>query len=102
MTAKNLFFYNNPSMGIGLPHKIELNWGIGGLFAGNSLGHAVIGNQDLSEDDNMRRNVTIAALADDPTDGGNYRSLRVTFRFSDVSSISWFLLSKIEICSSPG
>ena len=102
VTAINLFFYNNPSMGIGLPHEIELNWGTGGLFAGNSLGHAVIGNQDLSEDDNMRRNVTIAALEDDPTDSDDFRSLGVTFRFSDVSSIRWLLLSEIEICSSPG
>ena len=102
VTAINLFFYNNPSMGVGLPHKIELNWGTSALFAGNSLGHAVIGNQDLSEDDNMRRNVTIAALADDSSDSGDFTSLAVTFRFSDVNSIRWLLLSEIEICSSPG
>ena len=102
VTAINLFFYNNPSMGIGLPHEIELNWGPFSLFAGNSLGHAVFGNQDLSEDDNMQRNITIAALADDPTDGGDYRSIGVTFHFSNVNSIRWLLLSEIEICSSPG
>ena len=102
VTAINLFFYNNPSMGIGLPHEIELNWGTSALFAGNSLGHAVIGNQDLSGDDNMQRNVTIAALEDDPTDRDDFKSLGVTFRFSDVNSIRWLLLSEIEICSSPG
>ena len=45
----NLFFYNTPSMGIGLPHEIELNWGdVNTVLAMNQVGHAVLGNNNLS------------------------------------------------------
>ena len=99
VTGINLFFYNIPSMGIGLPHEIELNWGTSTTLANNRLGHVVLGNQDLSEDDNILRNVTIAALANDGGDGMSYRSINISFSFSDANNIKWLLLSEIEICN---
>ena len=103
VTAVNLFFSNIPSMGIGLPYKIELNWGDGPILVNNPLGHAVLGNSDLSQEDNTTRNVTIAAIADDSDDETNYMAFSITFRFSeDVNSIRWLILSEVEICTSPG
>ena len=99
VTGINLFFYNIPSMGIGLPHEIELNWGTSTTRADNRLGHVVLGNQDLREDDDILRNVTIVALATDGADDVPYRSINITFRFSDANHIRWLLLSEIEICN---
>ena len=101
--AVNLFFYNIPSMGIGLPHEIELRWGdITLIDTPNPLGRAVLGNSDLSQEDNTTRNVTIAAIADDSGDETNYRAISITFRFSDASPIRWLILSEVEVCTSPG
>ena len=100
VTAVNLFFYNIPSMGIGLPHEIELNWGNMNLaFTPFRLGHAVLGNSDLSQEDNTTRNVTIAAIADDNDDETDYTALSITFRFSDANPIRWLILSEVEICN---
>ena len=102
VTAVNLFFSNIPSMGIGLPYKIELNWGDGPILVNNPLGHAVLGNSDLSQEDNTTRNVTIAAIADDSGDLTDYDALSITFRFSDANPIRWLILSEVEICIRPG
>ena len=102
VTAVNLFFSNIPSIGIGLPYELELNWGDGPILADNPLGHAVLGNSDLSQEDSTTRNVTIAAIADTIDDETGYASLSITFRFSDASPIRWLILSEVEICTSPG
>ena len=103
VTAVNLFFYNIPSMGIGLPHEIELNWGNINLgFTPNRLGLAVLGNGDLNQEDNTTRNVTIAAIADTNDDETGYTALSITFRFSAANPIRWLILSEVEICTSPG
>ena len=96
--AVNLFFYNIPSMGIGLPHEIELNWGNTNLlFTPNRLGRAVLGNSDLNQEDNTTRNVTIAAVADDSGDETTHGSLSITFCFSDSIHIRW-VISVDAIC----
>ena len=103
VTAVNLFFYNIPSIGIGLPHEIELNWGdLNTVFTPNRLGLAVLGNSDLSQEDNTTRNVTIAAIADTNDDETDYSALSITFRFSDANPIRWLILSEVEICTSAG
>ena len=103
VTAVNLFFSNIPSIGIGLPHEIELNWGnTNPVFTPNRLGHAVLGNSDLSQEDNTTRNVTIAAIADDSGDETDYTAFSITFRFSDANPIRWLILSEIEICTNSG
>ena len=97
--AVNLFFYNIPSMGIGLPNEIELNRGTSQIIADSPLRYAVLGNSDLSQEDNTTRNVTIAAIAED---GGEYRSIAITFRFSEADPIRWLILSEVEICTDQG
>ena len=96
----NLFFYNTPSMGIGLPHEIELNWGdVNTVLAMNQVGHAVLSNSDLSQEDNTLRNVTIIAIPDDSGNETDYRAVSITFRFSDTRRIRWLILSEVEICN---
>ena len=93
----NLFFYNIPSMGIGLPHEIELMWGDNTVLVNNPLRHAVLGNSDLSQSDNTTRNVTIVAIPDNI--GDVYRAVSITFHFSDTSHIRWLILNEVEICT---
>ena len=94
----NLFFYNIPSMGIGLPHEIELMWGnVNTVLAMNPLRYAVLGNSDLSQEDNATRNITIAILPDNI--GDEYTAVSITVRFPDASCIRWLILSEVEICT---
>ena len=92
----NLFFYNIPSMGIGLPHEIELMWGDNTILIDNPLRHAVLGNSDLSQNDNTTRNVTVAVLPDNVDE---YRAVSIAFRFSYTSHIRWLILSEVEVCT---
>ena len=87
-------------MGIGLPHEIELAYSNNPLDVSNPLGHAVLGNQDLSEDDNILRNVTVAVVPSGTSP--SYTSIGITLRFSELNRISWLLLSEIEICNDAG
>ena len=96
----NLFFYNNPSVGVGLPHEIELAYSDNPLAVSNPLGHAVLGNQDLNEDDNVLRNATVAVVPSG--NSPSYTSIGITFRFSELNRIRWLLLSEIEICTDNG
>ena len=100
VTGINLFFYNNPSVGVGLPHEVEVVYSDNPLAVSNPLGHAVLGNQDLSEDDNILRNVTVAVLPS--WSSPVYSSIGITFHFSELNRISWLLLSEIEICADAG
>ena len=97
ITGVNLYFYNVPSMGIGLPHEIDLSWGdMNAITANNPLEHVILGNQDLALDDNVLRNVTIVAT----NDGGRpYTTVGITFRFSDENRIRWLLLTEVEVCN---
>ena len=72
-------------MGIGLPHKLELRWN--NFHSNHALGHAVLGNSDLNQDDNALRNVTIAAIPDVSGDETNYGGVSITFCFSDTNRI---------------
>jgi hypothetical protein len=84
-----LFFYNIPSMGIGLPN-IE-------LFAGSGTAqqtYFLTGNQDISQEDNGRRNVALSF------DGAVTPVLRFEFVF-DNTDIDWLILSEILLCTDP-
>ena len=60
----NLFFYNIPSSGIGLP-PAELFWSdVSPLNPNIPLSHAIVGNQDLSQDDSTLRNVSLVVTTD--------------------------------------
>ena len=96
----NLFFYNIPSSGIGLP-PVELFWGdTNPLNPDVPLSHAIVGNQDLSQDDRTLRNVSLVVTTDqDDPSITDYRFFRIRFTFSAVTNlIDWILLSEVQLC----
>ena len=94
----NLFFYNIPSSGIGLP-PAELFWSDSNLFKPDGpLSHTIVGNQDLSQDDRTLRNVSLAVTTDQDSIP-DYRYFRICFTFpAETSLIDWILLSEIQLC----
>ena len=97
----NLFFYNIPSSGVGLP-PAELYWSNSNpTLPGNLLSHVIVGNQDLSQDDSTPRNVSLVVTGDQPQ--SNYRYLRVRFTFpAETSLLDWILLSEVQLCGAAG
>jgi len=76
----NLFFYNIPSSGIGLP-PAELFWSVGNAYNPNiPLPHIIVGNQDLSQDDCTLRNVSLVVTTDQDSIP-DYRYFRIHFTF---------------------
>ena len=94
----NLFFYNIPSSGIGLP-PAELFWSDVTPFTPDiPLSHAIVGNQDLSQDDRTLRNVSLVVTTDQDSIV-DYRYFRICFTFSvETSLIDWILLSEVQLC----
>ena len=101
----NLFFYNIPSSGIGLP-PAELFWGNANpLNPDVPLSHAIVGNQDLSQDDTTLRSVSLVVTTDQDNDPSitDYRYFRIRFTFpAETSLIDWILLSEVQLCGEAG
>ena len=97
----NLFFYNIPSSGVGLP-PAEFYWSdTDPQLPGNRLSHVIVGNQDLSQNDRTLRNVSLVVTGDQPQN--NYRYFRVRFTFpAETSLIDWILLSEVHFCEEAG
>ena len=95
----NLFFYNIPSSGIGLP-PAELFWSnTNPLTPDTPLSHAIVGNQDLSQDDRTLQNVSLVVT----TVTANYRYFRIRFTIpAETSRIDWILLSEVQLCGGAG
>ena len=92
----NLFFYHTPSMGIGLP-DVQLKGVSSGTTTRTPLPYLITGNQDLNEDDDRRRNITLSVLSP-----SGYDRYELTFDFNvNLNGISEMLLSEIELCGSP-
>ena len=85
VTGTNLYFYNIPSWKIGLPYDTVVTSSIS----------FIEGNQDLSQNDNQLRNVTLIPRA---TIESKRHSIQ--FRFSNIDKIDWLLLTEVEICTS--
>ena len=98
----NLFFYNIPSSGIGLP-PAELFWSDTNLFNPDiPLSHVIVGNQDLSQDDRTLRNVSLVVTTDQDSIT-DYRYFRIGFTFpAETSLIDWILLSEVQLCGEAG
>ena len=97
----NLFFYNIPSSGVGLP-PVELYWSTRSIFPQlpeNLLSHVIVGNQDLSQNDSTPRNVSLVVTNNPQT---NYRNFRIRFTFPETSLIDWILLSEVQLCGAAG
>ena len=82
----NLYFYNIPSRNIGLPYDTVLS--------STSL-YFIEGNQDLSQNDNQLRNITLI-----PSATIESKRFTIKFRFSDINKIDWLLLTEVELCTS--
>jgi len=97
----NLFFYNIPSSGIGLP-PAELFWSVVPLSQYNPLSHVILGNQDLSQDDRTLRNVSLVVTTD-LSSITDYTSFRIHFTLpAETSLIDWILLSEVQLCGEAG
>ena len=98
----NLFFYNIPSSGIGLP-PAELFWdNTDPINPDEPLSHVIVGNQDLSQDDRALRNVSLVVTTDQdyPID---YKFFRIRFTFpAETILIDWILLSEVQLCRESG
>ena len=86
VTGINLYFYNIPSRNIGLPYVTYLT----------SSPSFIEGNQDLSQNDNQLRNVTLIPSATI----NNHLRFSIKFIFSDIDKIDWLLLTEVELCTS--
>ena len=98
----NLFFYNIPSHGIGLP-PTELFWSDVNVFnPDNTLSHVIVGNQDLSQDDRTLRNVSLVVTTDQSSIA-DYRYFHIHFTFpAETILIDWILLSEVQLCGGAG
>ena len=94
----NLFFYDIPSSGIGLP-PAELFWSVVDPFNPDiPLSHVIVGNQDLSQDDRILRNVSMVVTTDQNSIA-DYRFFCIHFTFpTETSLIDWILLSEVQLC----
>ena len=96
----NLFFYNIPSSGVGLP-PVELYWSsTNPTLPENLLSNVIVGNQDLSQNDRTLRNVSLVVTGDQSQ--SNYRYLRVRFTFPETSLTEWILMSEVQLCEEAG
>ena len=82
-----LYFYNIPSMNIGLPEVT--------LIAGGLQEYLVIGNQNLSSTDNRRRNFILSYT----NDMVMTNTFQIVFGFTRID-VDWLLLSEVEFCQS--
>ena len=85
VTGVNLYFYNIPSRNIGLPYDTFLT----------SSPSFIEGNQELSQNDNQLRIVTLI-----PSATFDNNMFAVKFSFSNIDKIDWLLLTEVELCTS--
>ena len=89
----NLFFYHEPSAGIGLPDfKFSVS---DSALPGNPLPYTILDNQDLKEDDATVRNVTFA-FPDPMAD------VQFQIEFSMTENIKEFAISELQLCTDEG
>ena len=83
-----LYFYNIPSMNIGLPEVT--------LMAGGPQEYFVTGIQNLNSTDNRRRNVILSYT----NSLVRINTFEIVFGFTNRTEIDWLLLSEVELCQS--
>ena len=90
-----LYFYHEPTSGIGLP-EISLSGSISDLvILGDPLTtYTILDNQDLTVDDAQVRNLTLA-LTEPITEPVN----RFHIQFSLTDNIQQFAVSEVQLCS---
>ena len=83
-----LYFYNIPSMNIGLPEVT--------LMAGGPQEYFVTGNQNLNSTDNRRRNFILSYT----NSLVMTNTFQIIFGFTNRTDVNWLLLSEVEFCQS--
>ena len=97
----DLYFYNIPSQGIGLP-STEVYWSnTNRNVPANMLRHTVLDNEDLSQDDNGLRRVSLHVTTNS-NDVPDFGFFRIQFTMSAQTSINWLLLSEVNLCETEG
>ena len=91
----NLYFYNVPSMGIGLPSVRVLRRIDGGPDSFMPVEYYITGNGDVSQQDRMRRNVLLSLTSTLFT-----RFYKIQFDFENTD-VEWLVLSETQLCTSP-
>ena len=92
----NLYFYHDPTLGIGLP-ELTLSVSNSDTDVGSSLTYTILNNQDLTLDDAQVRNVTLAFTE---TITGPVNRVHITFALTN--SIGQFAVSEIQLCADQG
>ena len=86
----NLYFYNIPSRGIGLPYDISVR----DTFTSSDTQFVLEGNQDFRQHDNQLRHITLV-----PQSLNGAFIPEITFTFSERDHIDWLLLTEMEFCT---
>ena len=100
VSAIDIYFYNNPGQGIGLPN-FELH-GLSSDVADSpsptdpELDFNIISNSELSQRDDQLRRIILAITTPSP-----YTAYSVRWSFDNLINISWFVLSEILLCNDP-
>eukprot|EP00731_Ephydatia_muelleri_P023757 Em0016g28a len=92
----NLFFYNNPSIGAGLPNVDGIFWDTANAFTQtNALIFTIAGNQDLNLNDTRLRNVSLIITPDMTV--LPYSFIRIHFSFPSSILVTTLLLSEVQL-----
>ena len=92
----NLFFYHDPTLGVGLS-ELTISASTSEAEPGDPLLYDILGNQDLAAGDAQVRNVTIALSSNIVGDAN-----RIHIAFSPTNGVQQFALSEVELCSDIG
>ena len=87
ITHMHLYFYSITAMGIGLPSVTVYR-------SSTAMEHYITGNDDITQDDSMRRNVLLSLASPSDLSGSYTYTLQFDFENTDVE---WLVLSEIEV-----
>ena len=93
LTQVNMFFYNEPSIGVGLPDITVFYSNTASDNPQHELDFTLLNNQDMSQDDMRRCNVSIVITSDASMD---YSFFAIRFDFSSVK-VNTLRLYEIEL-----
>ncbi len=97
VTGINLYFYNIPSRGIGLPYNIRITSQSG------SIEHPYLleGNNILTQENTGLQSVMLTPESLSLSPNNPNDRLAIMFEFSDnTDRINWLLLTEVEFCTS--
>ena len=101
VTQVNLLFYNNPSIGVGLPNIDGLFWDTANPYLQSSDQYFTIaGNQDLSQRDAGLHNISLIIASNVTV--LPYAFLRIHFSFPSTILVRTLLLSEVQLSNTAG